>query len=47
MNLDSYYQKINILNQIEKLHDVDLPENLVQQELDNISGIKKRRYRKK
>jgi len=34
--------KENILNQIEKLHNVELPENLVQQELSLISqGLKK------
>ena len=34
--------KENILNQIEKLHEVDLPENLIQQELAIISqGLKK------
>jgi len=32
MNLDSL-SKDNILNQIEKLHEIDLPDNLVQQEL--------------
>ena len=41
MNLDSI-SKEKILNQIEKLHKVDLPENLVQQELALISqGLKK------
>jgi len=41
MNLDAL-SKDNILNQIEKLHDVDLPNNLVQQELALISqGLKK------
>jgi len=41
MNLDAL-SKDNILNQIEKLHDVDLPSNLVQQELTLISqGLKK------
>jgi len=41
MNLD-VLSKDNILNQIEKLHDVDLPNNLVQQELTLISqGLKK------
>ena len=41
MNLDSL-SKDNILNQIEKLHDVDLPDNLVQQELAIITqGLKK------
>ena len=34
--------KENILNQIEKLHNVDLPENLIEQELSIISqGLKK------
>ncbi len=36
MNLD-VLTKENILNQIEKLHEIQLPENLVQQELDLIS----------
>ena len=41
MSLDSL-SKENILNQIEKLHEIDLPENLVQQELALISqGLKK------
>ena len=41
MNLDSL-SKDNILNQIEKLHDIDLPNNLVQQELALMSqGLKK------
>ena len=41
MNLDAL-SKDNILNQIEKLHDIDLPNNLVQQELALISqGLKK------
>ena len=41
MNLDSI-SKEKILNQIEKLHKVDLPDNLVQQELALISqGLKK------
>jgi len=41
MNLDAL-SKENILNQIEKLHDVKLPDNLVQQELSLISqGLKK------
>jgi len=41
MNLDSL-SKDNILNQIEKLHEIDLPDNLVQQELALISqGLKK------
>ena len=41
MNLDSI-SKEKILNQIEKLHNVDLPENLVKQELALISqGLKK------
>ena len=34
--------KENILNQIEKIHDIDLPDNLIQQELNLISqGMKK------
>tara|TARA_Y100000590_G_scaffold371974_1_gene434730 strand:- start:347 stop:1720 length:1374 start_codon:yes stop_codon:yes gene_type:complete len=36
MNLDAL-SKENILNQIEKLHDVELPANLVQQEMSLIS----------
>ena len=41
MGLDAL-SKDNILNQIEKLHDIDLPNNLVQQELALISqGLKK------
>ena len=41
MNLDAL-SKDNILNQIEKLHDIDLPNNLVRQELALISqGLKK------
>ena len=41
MSLDSL-SKENILNQIEKLHEIDMPENLVQQELALISqGMKK------
>ena len=34
--------KENILNQIEKIHDIELPENLLKQELDLITqGLKK------
>ncbi len=41
MNLDAI-SKENILNQIEKIHEVDLPDNLIQQELAIISqGLKK------
>ena len=41
MNLDAI-SKENILNQIETLHEVDLPDNLVQQEMAIISqGLKK------
>ena len=41
MNLDSL-SKEKILNQIEKLHEIELPDNLVQQELALISqGLKK------
>jgi len=41
MNLDAI-SKDNILNQLEKLHYVDLPDNLVQQELAIISqGLEK------
>ena len=36
MNLDAL-AKENILNQIEKLHDIDLPENLIEHELALIS----------
>jgi len=36
MNLDAL-SKENILNQLEKMHDVQLPDNLVQQELTIIS----------
>ena len=36
MNLEAL-AKENILNQIEKLHDIDLPENLIEQELALIS----------
>jgi len=36
MNLDSI-EKENIMNQIEKFHKIDLPDNLVQQELAIIS----------
>ena len=41
MNLDAI-SKEKILNQIEKLHEIDLPDNLVQQELDLITqGLEK------
>jgi len=41
MNLDSV-EKENILNQLEKIHNIELPDNLVQQELALISqGLKK------
>ena len=41
LNLDSL-SKDNILNQLDKLHDLDLPENLVEQELAVISqGLSK------
>jgi len=41
MNLDAI-SKDNILNQIEKIHEVNMPENLIQQELAVISqGLKK------
>ncbi len=40
-SLDSL-SKENILNQLEKMHDVEIPENLIQQELELISqGLKK------
>ena len=43
MNLDAL-SKESILNQIEKVHEIDLPDNLVQQELALISrGLKKGR----
>ena len=39
--------KENILNQIEKMHDVDLPDNLVQQEINLITrGLKKEEIEK-
>jgi trigger factor len=41
MNLDTL-SKEDILNQLEKLHEINLPENLIQQELALISqGLKK------
>ena len=41
INLDSL-SKENILNQIEKIHKVEIPENLIQQELELITkGMKK------
>ena len=41
MNLDNL-SKDNILNQLEKLHEVDLPDNLIQQEIAIITqGLKK------
>jgi len=41
VNLDAI-SKDNILNQIEKLHKIDLPDNLVEQEINLISqGLKK------
>lgn len=41
MNLDAI-SKDNILNHIEKIHEIDLPDNLIQQELAVISqGLKK------
>ncbi len=41
MSLDSF-SKENILNQLEKMHDIKLPDNLVKQELEIISqGLKK------
>ena len=36
MNLDSL-SKEKILNQIEKLHEIDIPDNLLQQELSLIT----------
>ena len=43
MNLDGI-SKEKILDQIEKLHNVEIPDNLLQQELvDNYSNFKKRR----
>ena len=42
MSLDSF-SKENILNQLEKMHDIKLPDNLVKQELEIISqGLKKK-----
>ena len=47
MNLDSI-SKENILDQIEKLHKIDLPDNLVQQELTLITqGLKKEEAEKR
>ena len=41
MNLDAL-SKESVLNQLEKIHDIDLPNNLVQQELSLITqGLKK------
>ena len=46
MNLDAL-SKENILNQIDKLHDVELPDNLIQQEIALISqGLKKEEFEK-
>jgi len=46
MNLDAL-SKENILNQIDKLHDVELPDNLIQQEITLISqGLKKEEFEK-
>ena len=46
INLDAI-TKEKILDQIEKLHKIDLPENLVQQELNLISrGLKKEEFEK-
>ena len=46
LNLDAF-AKENILNQIEKIHEVDLPENLVQQELSVITqGLKEEDLKK-
>ena len=45
-NLDAL-SKENILNQIEKLHDVSIPDNLIQQELALITkGLKKEDFEK-
>ena len=47
MNLDSI-SKENILDQIEKLHKIDLPDNLVQQELALMTqGLKKEEAEKR
>ena len=47
MNLDAI-SKENILDQIEKLHKIDLPDNLVQQELSLITqGLKKEEAEKR
>ena len=46
MNLDSL-SKENILDQIEKLHKIDPPDNLIQQEMNLISqGLKKEDFEK-
>ncbi len=46
MNLDSI-SKDHILNQIEKMHKIELPENLIEQELTLISqGVKKEDFEK-
>ena len=46
VNLDAL-SKENILNQIDKLHDVELPDNLIQQEIALISqGLKKEEFEK-
>ena len=46
MSLDSI-SKENILNQIEKIHDVQLPDNLIQQELEILSRNLKKEDREK
>ena len=47
MNLDAF-SKENILDQIEKLHKIDLPDNLVQQELALMTqGLKKEEAEKR
>ena len=46
VNLDAL-SKENILDQIEKIHEIDLPDNLVQQELSLITqGLKKEEIEK-
>ena len=46
MNLEAI-SKENILNQIEKMHDIQLPDNLVQQELTIISQNLKKEDKEK
>jgi len=46
MNLDAL-SKENILNQLETMHDVQLPDNLVQQELTIISQNLQKKIKRK